>query len=115
MKTYLVTKESLLVLLADPARRIHVIGHALTVLFNQQTRSERSSNVTEEHNNVGFSGQDAHSGTLTAKYYLAHKTLLPWQVDRWMKDSRGYPRICKYWKQLDEAAKQKQLLTNRVC
>jgi hypothetical protein len=34
--------------------------------------------------------------------------LHPWQVEQWLKtDVRGTPRIVKYWKQLDEAAKQK--------
>jgi hypothetical protein len=39
---------------------------------------------------------------------LKHKTLQPWQVERWLKvDCRGTMRIAKYWKQLDEAAREK--------
>lgn len=109
--TYLVTQASLQALLQDLNKRIAVIGRALVVIFNQQTRSEQSSNNTEIHNMVGFSGSDAKGGSLTAKYYLKHKTLLPWMVDNWMRDFRGSPRICKYWKQLDRAAKLKAQLT----
>lgn len=104
----LVTKQSLLKLLEDPIKRPHVIGRALIVLFNRQTKAEKASNTTDEHNMIGFSGQDAHSGCLTAKYYLTHKTLQPWMVEKWMKvGTRNYPRICKYWKQLNQAANNK--------
>lgn len=104
----LVTRASLMILLNDEAKRQHVIGRALIVLFERQTTSERAANVTNNHNSIGFTGADGRSGCLSAKYYLKHKTLLPWQIDRWMKlGSSGFPRITKYWRQLDEAAKVK--------
>lgn len=104
----LVTRASLIQLLQDEAKRPHVIGRALVVLFEHQTRSEQASNHTEVHNRIGFSSSDARSGSITAKYYLKHRTLLPWQVDRWMEDFRGFPRICKYHRQLNRAAQLKR-------
>lgn len=107
-QTYIVTRESLLNLLKDEAKRPHVIGRALVVLFNRQTEAERAANQTNMHNAIGFTGADGRSGCLTAKFYLKHKTLLPWQVDRWMKPGKsGFPRITKYWRQLDQAAQLK--------
>jgi hypothetical protein len=83
-----------------------VVGRALVVLFNRQTASEKQTNHTKMHNDIGFTGADAYSGTITAKYYLKHKSLLDWQVRKWTKtDKNGYPRLAKYWKQLDEAAR----------
>jgi len=102
--TAIVTRESLIALLKNEERRADVIGRALVVLFNRQTESEKRVNTTQLHNTIGFSGADAKDGTITAKYYLKHKKLLPWQIDNWMKDFRGFPRICKYHKQLNEAA-----------
>lgn len=101
----LVTRASLLALLnQSPEKRIEVIGRALVVLFNHQTEHEKQANHTQLHNMIGFSGADGRSGTITAKYYIKHKTLLPWQVESWMKDFRGFPRICKYHTQLNRAA-----------
>ncbi len=111
--THLVTRATLIDLLRDEAKRPHVIGRALVVLFNNQTRTEQAANLTQLHNDIGFSGADARSGSITAKYYIKNKTLLQWQVDRWMRDFRGFPRICKYWKQLDRAA-QARVERNQV-
>ncbi len=105
----LVTKESLAAMLANanPQRRIDIIGRALVVLFERQTESERRSDATNDHNGVGFAGCDAKGGSLTAKSYLARKTLVDWQVQQWMRPSNGFPRICKYAKQLNQAAMDK--------
>lgn len=105
--TKLVTKQSLLTLLttSDPQRQIRVIGRALVALFNRQTETEKSVNDTTEDNARGFSGADAKRGSLTAKYFLKHGTLLEWQRAMWLKPTRGgFPRICKYHKQLNEVA-----------
>lgn len=105
----IVTKSSLMNLLADPAKRPHVIGRALVVLFNRQTQMEKQTASTNVDNMRGFQQGDAKSGTITAKYYLKHNTLLQWQVDKWMKlGSKGYPRIVKYHRQLNEAANEKR-------
>lgn len=56
----IVTKDSLVRMLADPAKRGHVIGRALVALFDRnQTSSEQAANQTQFHNNIGFSGSDA--------------------------------------------------------
>ncbi len=103
----IVDRNVLIEMLKDEAKRPHVIGRALVVLFNRQTEAEKVANTTQLDNTIGFSGADAKDGTITAKYYLKHKTLLPWQIDNWMKDFRGFPRICKYHRQLNEAANLK--------
>lgn len=85
-----------------------VIGRALVALFYRQTDSEKATATTNTHNGVGFTGADARSGVLSAKFYLKNKRLEAWMVERWRKPaSNGYPRLAKYWKQLDEVAQQK--------
>lgn len=103
----IVTKESLIHLLdSSPLpKRIQVVGRALVVIYNNQTSGEQANNLTAEQNGVGFTGADAYSGSLTAKYFLKHKTLMPWQLDMWTaRNASGVPRIAKYWKQLNRAA-----------
>ena len=78
-------------------------------LFNRQTETEKAVNDTQQWNTIGFSGSDAKSGSLTAKYYLKHKTLLAWQLERWLKPgSNGFARLCKYHKQLNQIAESRQ-------
>ena len=60
-------------------------------------------------NGNGFTGCDARSGSITAKYYLKYKTLQDWQLERWLEKNR----ICRYHRQLNEIAianKGKKLL-----
>jgi hypothetical protein len=106
----LVTKDSLNTLLtnANDAKRAQIIGRALVVLFERQTAAEQSSDHTQEDNGRGFAGCDARGGSLTAKSFLKNKTLVQWQVDKWMKVGKnGFPRICKYDVQLNEVAEAK--------
>jgi len=108
----IVTRESIQTMLEnkDPLFVAAVVGKALVVLLNNQTRDEAASNVTNQHNGVGFTGADAYSGSLTAKSFLKNKTLLPWQVDKWTKPGKsGYARLSKYHKQLNEAAMAKKV------
>lgn len=108
MQNIIVTKQTLRDLLEqkDPAQ---VIGRALVVIFKRQTEAEKQDNQTSERNNVGFTGFDAKSGSLTAKSYLKRGTLESWQVKKWTRIGKdGYPRICRYHKQLNEAAIEKQ-------
>jgi hypothetical protein len=108
MANHLVTRDTMQTLVNNPALRDQVIGRALVVIFKNQTASERMVNTTEVDNGVGFTGADAKSGSITAKYFIKHGTLLEWQVERWMKPGKsGFARITKYWAQLDEAAKAK--------
>jgi len=84
------------------------IGRALVVIFNNQTDSEKAAAVTAVANGVGFTGADAHSGCISAKYFLKHGTLMDWQIELWTKRNRSSDmRIAKYWRQLDTAAKAK--------
>ena len=106
----MVTKDSLtkMIQAANPEKQAQIVGRACLVLFKRQTESERQTNATNTENSIGFTGSDAKCGSLTAKTFLKHKTLQPWQVERWLKvDCRGTMRIAKYWKQLDEAARDK--------
>jgi hypothetical protein len=110
-KPHLVTRESLTKLVQDTNQEKvqTVIGRALTALLKRQTRSEADSNTTQINNNVGFSGADAYGATLTAKYWLKHKRLEQWQVEKWTRiQSNGFPRLCKYWEQLDQIAFEKR-------
>ena len=106
----LVTKESLIALLETSAeKKIQVIGRALVALLNRQVEDEQRTAQTGLHNGIGFQPADAYGGTLTAKYFLKHGTLLEWQVEKWMKPTAtGLPRIVKYSRQLNEIANEKQ-------
>lgn len=86
-------------------RKARIIGRALVALLQRQTEDERTANATNHHNNRGFMGCDARTGSITAKYFLKHGTLMDWQIEKWMKPtSTGTPRIVKYAKQLNEVA-----------
>ena len=85
-----------------------VIGRALWALFQFQTYTEKNANDTQENNNVGFNSGDAKSGSITAKYWKKHGTLLQWQMDKWTKkNGRGYSRLAKYHRQLNQIAESK--------
>ena len=106
----IVTKESLTKMLANPNPVYvdQVIGRALVGLFARQTEAEQAHNATEQDNGVGFTGTDGRSGALTAKYFLKNKQLLQWQREMWLKPNKhGLPRLAKYWRQLDDIAKNK--------
>lgn len=103
-----VTKSSLIAMLSDPAKRPHVIGRALVVLLDRQTDSEKATLSTKVTNNRGFTHADAYWGTIVAKSYRKTGTLSEKAVAAWMKlDSKGTPKIAKYWNQLDQAAAEK--------
>lgn len=110
MNTKLVTRESLQALIAsaDVNKQARIIGRALVVLFERQTASEQATNDTNINNRIGFAACDARGGSLTAKYFIKHGTLLEWQLNRWLKLSKnGFYRITKYAEQLNDAATQK--------
>jgi|SRR5690606_27778035 len=115
MKTQkIVTKDSLLQLLETRPKEI-VIGRALVAIFNYQTESEKAHNATEVWNGVGFTGADGRSGAITAKYFLKHRTLTDWQVERWMRpNKKGEPRILKYANQLNHVANLKAVKNGSI-
>ena len=109
--TAIVTKQSLLEMLnTSREKRAHVVGRALVALFTRQTLDEQASNATKHENDLGFQHSDAKRGTITAKYYLKHGTLQDWQVEPWLAPQgvKGYPRIVKYSRQLNEIALAKR-------
>lgn len=108
----LVTKESLIEMIesADENKLQAIIGRALVGIFNRQTEDEKVVNDTRIHNLRGFTPADAHCGSITAKYFLKHRRLLDWQIDKWLKpNNKGVPRIAKYWRQLNEIANEKRI------
>jgi len=112
-----ITKTSLMNLLTTPSTahtgslddwQKQVIGRALSALFQRQTRDERTTNTTNQHNNIGFAGCDAKAGSFAAKSYMKRGTLLDFQHTKWMAvGASGFPRIVKYHKQLNEIAQEK--------
>ena len=109
MAKQLVTQESLQAMLDNPDQVYvaHVIGRALAALLNRQTQEEQSSNETRLHNNIGFTGADGRSGSLTAKSYIKRNGLQDWQIERWVKRGKnGFSRLTKYAKQLNEIANE---------
>lgn len=110
MTTAIVTRESLQQMLSNKNEAYvqHVVGRALVAIFERQTKEERNSNDTKVNNDIGFSGADAKSGSLTAKSYLKNKKLEKWQVEKWLKPQKnGFARLTKYHKQLNEIAVEK--------
>ena len=111
MTKAIVTRESLQALLdsEDREKVMHTVGRALVVLFNNQTRDEQSSNTTNKDNGIGFTGADAHSGSITAKTYIKRKALEDWQIERWTRPAAsGFSRLTKYHKQLNKKKKKKR-------
>jgi hypothetical protein len=86
---------------------MHIVGRALVALFDRQTQDEKAVNDTNKLNTVGFSAADAKSGSLTAKFYLKHNRLEDWQVEKWTRLIKGYARLCKYARQLNDVAVRK--------
>lgn len=106
----MVTKDSLKKMLSNPNPLYvqTVIGKALYVMYNNQTLEEQHNATTNENNGTGFTGFDAKSGTLTVLFYKRHKRLESWMIAKWLKlDKKGYPRLCKYHRQLNIAAEIK--------
>lgn len=107
----IVTRESLQAMLdsEDTSFVDQVIGKALVAIFNRQTASEKYSDSTSDENGIGFTGFDAHSGSISAKYYIKRKSFMDWQREMWLKKGKtGFSRIAKYHKQLNEVANEKK-------
>lgn len=87
----------------------NMIGRALVVLLDRQTEDEKVSNDTKYTNQKGFTAFDAKAGSVGAKTFLKYGRLRRWQWEKWAKPvgKKGYPRIAKYAKQLNESAQAK--------
>jgi hypothetical protein len=91
---------------------MHAIGRALVLLNKRQTYSERRAKEVQRINGRGFTPIDAEMGTDMANFYLRANFLTPKQVAVWRRcNSQGIPRICKYWKQIQEDAMEKHGIT----
>jgi hypothetical protein len=91
---------------------VTVLGRALVAIYRNQTSSEQAAFSTKYKNGIGFSGPDARLGTLGAQKFLAQGTLPEWFVKAWLVEKNGYPRICKYAKQLNAIANEKRYLAS---
>jgi hypothetical protein len=87
---------------------MHFIGRALLVLLKNQTTEEQSSSTVVEKNGIGFVAWEAEIGTSHAKFYQQKKFLTEKQYNFWLAEKEGFARICKYYRQLNEAAKEKE-------
>lgn len=106
----MITKNSLdrMIDEASVERRSLIVARAVLALWKRQTYTEQADNDTQVTNYRGFTKSDARQGGLTAKYFLKHGKIEDWMVERWLKpDVRGTRRISKYWRQLDQIAKEK--------
>lgn len=101
-----VTKEYIQELLLREDRvGMHAVGRALLVINKNQTYEEQRDQQTKLHNDTGFTQGDAKRGTSMANFYRNRGFLTPKQVAWWRKENtRGVPRISKYWRQLLEAS-----------
>ncbi len=109
------TKEYLqALLLREDYVGMHAVGRTLVVLNNRQTDSERQMKEVLRHNSRGFTPSDAQMGTDMAEFYTLHEFLTRKQLAYWRRPNRaGVPRICKYWKQIQEEAMLKHNVTKR--
>lgn len=65
---------------------------ALLKIYDRQTQDEKSSESTNHHNNVGFTGADAHILSSFAKQLLYKKFLSPKQMAIVL---RKMPKYCR--------------------
>lgn len=102
-KPKLVTKEWIQAKVAiNPT---HVIGRALLAIFSNQTPDEQDDDATVLLNGIGFTAFDAELGSKCAKHYKEHGILAYWMIKAWSTpDAKGFPRIAKYHRQLNDIA-----------
>ena len=85
-------------------RRIELVGRALSAIYARQTELERAALVTNVNNSSGFTAYDAEYGSVCAKYFNSVGTLQNRHYYYWTKDIKGFPRIARYHRQLNEIA-----------
>lgn len=100
------TKENIVALLETNDK---AVVRALIVINQNQTSTEQSAETTIEANGKGFRPCHARMGTSMATAALKFGRLTEKQIKYWrVRDAGGNMRIGIYWRQLAEAAKQKQ-------
>lgn len=89
----------------DKAKQM--VGRALWRLWQRQTADEQATKQTKHKNNRGFNAFDAVSGSYTAQYYARHGTITDKAFNEWTapRGRGGFPKICRYDRQLNEIAK----------
>lgn len=86
------------------------IGRVLLAIYRLQTTSEAAGSSTHYRNGVGFSKPDARTGTIGARMFASKGRIDQWVINLWSKPaSDGFPRICKYVRQLNEIAKDRHV------
>jgi hypothetical protein len=86
-----------------------IVMNALIALYERQTAAEQAAAQTAEHNGIGFTGTDGEIGTKDAEGCLKYNRCAHWVIERWTRqNSKGVPRLAKYWKQLNEVAVAKR-------
>lgn len=84
------------------------IGRALVALYALQEAEEKSSKETRFSNGVGFTKGHARLGSIGAKAYLQTRTVPPFVLKVFTRpDKNGYPNICKYTRQLNNIAHER--------
>lgn len=114
----LVTKKSLAALLrsGNPRKTETIIGRAATLLYGSQTESEKNNSNSKVLNGVGFTSYDAILGSKTARMWMRCRRLTPNIIELWLKpNNKGFPRLCKYHKQLNIVAMKKQRKASKGC
>jgi len=105
----IVTKDYLRDRLTKPDC-IKVLGRALVRIYERQTSDEQQSESTELKNSQGFTAFDARLGTLAARQFLETGSIGIKLTAYWLaQDKNGYPKICRYVRQLNEVAVERRL------
>jgi len=86
-----------------------IVKRALIALYERQTAAEQAAAQTAEHNGIGFTGTDGEIGTKDAQNCIHYGSPATWIIERWTRpNSKGVPRLAKYWRQLNEIAVAKR-------
>lgn len=91
MQNKIWTEESIVELLIKSDRAVE---RGILAIYALQTESEKNSQTTNQHNNIGFSGADASSGSYYAEWLNSGNKLTGKHLDKARK------MVIKYSKQL---------------
>ena len=83
-----------------------MVGRALWRLWRRQTADEQRDKKTKHRNARGFNAFDAVPGSIAGQYYDKHGTITDQMFAEWtaLRGRGGYPKICRYSRQLNEIA-----------